>query len=146
MIEVFLSAMGEQRVQQVLPTPMFCILHNSLIVKFQKFLHTPKSTYTRIHYMNWMSETKKTDNYILKRNSGMTEFWVTYQPVIGFTGSTKRRYDTLLWMLSWSVNAVLVCSPAGWVTPLVPCPQKENDPPVPVQPPFSGLPFAQCPV
>lgn len=37
----------------------------------------------------------------------MTEFWVTHQPVIRFTGSTKRRYDTLSWMLSWSVCAHL---------------------------------------
>lgn len=54
-----------------------------------------------------MSERKKTYKFIWKRKSGMTAFWVTHQPVIGFSGSTKNRYDTLSWMLSWSVCAHL---------------------------------------
>lgn len=44
----------------------------------------------------------------------------------------------------WDLTCV--CSPAGWVPRLAPSPQKENDPPVTVQPPFSGLHFARCPV
>lgn len=113
MIEVFLSAMGEQRVQQVLPTPMFCILHNSLIVKFQKFLHTPKSTHIQ-EFTTWIECLRQTYKFMFKRKSGTTEFWVTHQPAIGFTGSTKRRYDTLFWMLSWSVCAHLQGGSLPW--------------------------------
>lgn len=44
----------------------------------------------------------------------MTEFWVTDQPMIRLTGSTKRRYDTLFWMLSWSVCAHLQGGSLPW--------------------------------
>lgn len=50
--EVFLSVMGKRRVQQDLPAPLFCTLHNSLTVKSQKSLHTPKEKHTHNGYMN----------------------------------------------------------------------------------------------
>lgn len=40
--EVFLLVMGKQQVQPDLPSPLFCILRKSPIVRSQKFLHTPK--------------------------------------------------------------------------------------------------------
>lgn len=39
-----------------------------------------------------------------------------------------------------------MCAPAGWVPPPVPSPQKENAPPMPEQPPFSGWNLALHPV
>lgn len=63
-----------------------------------------------------------------------------------FYGFQNRAGTNKLITVAVSLFGFTVDAPAGWVPPQVLSPQKENAPPVPVQPPFSGWHLALHPV